>query len=205
MSHTTDQATEHEPRGEQIRPLVPAAGDGEVVSRVTSEPEHNFLASRGFKVLATVLFSVLVLVLCGSVLLSTYASLSSPQPPTEVLWTSLLTIFGILITGIFVFMTLRIDSGAIKEAQAVAQAEARRQAEFVAKFVAPQEAREVAEREGVRVAREESSKIAKEVSRQTAEVEAEKVARDVASKVAREVADSEFDRITKAISKARSH
>lgn len=224
----TNEVAEQEPQSEQIRPLVPSTGDGEVVARGTSEHKPDFLASRGFRVLATVVFSVLLLVLCGSVLLLTLAGLSSPRAATEVLSTSLLTIFGVLITGIFVFMTLRIDSGAIKEAQAVAQAEARRQAEFVAEFVAPQEARQVAERvalsEGARVAREESSKIAKDVSREAAKAEAGRVARkianDVADDVARdiardvardaardvatEVARNEFDRILRTISESRS-
>lgn len=228
MSDTNDQVAVQEPGDEQIRPLVSKATDGEVIPRETSAHKQDFLASRGFKMFVTVLVSVLLLVLCGSILLFTLASLTTNRPPTEVLATLLLTIFGVLITGIFVFMTLRIDSGAIREAQAVAQAEARRQAEFVAEFVAPKEARQVAERvaltEGARAAREESSKVAREVSREAAKAEAGRVARKTASDVAddvardvarsvareaasdaaREVARSEFDRIFRIISEYRS-
>ena len=124
---------------------------------------QDYFASRGFQILVTVLFTILVLVLCVAVGLSVLAHEDAVTP--------VVTLFGVLITGVFVFMTLRIESGARKEAQAVAQTEARFQADLAARKAASTEARRVAEVE--------------------ARTEAEKVARDIA----REIAEREFERM----------
>ena len=127
--------------------------------------KQDYIGSRGFQILVTVLFAILVLVLCTVLVLLVIPGEAGAATPVIV------TLFGVLITGIFVFMTLRIESGARKEAQAVAQTEARYQADLAATAAASTEARRVAEIEAVREA----------------------------ARVAREVAQEEFDRILRAV------
>ena len=126
-------------------------------------PRQDYFASRGFQILVTVLFTILVLVLCLSVFMAVAHKGDAVTP--------VVTLFGVLITGIFVFMTLRIESGARKEAQAVAQTEARFQADAAARRAASSEAKRVAE------------------------IEARNTAEEIASTVARDVAESEFERM----------
>ena len=126
-------------------------------------PRQDYFASRGFQILVTVLFTILVLVLCATVFLSVVHKGDGVTP--------VVTLFGVLITGVFVFMTLRIESGARKEAQAVAQTEARFHADLAARKAAASEARSVAE------------------------IEAKNKAEGVAVTVAREVAEREFERM----------
>ena len=128
--------------------------------------KQDYIGSRGFQILVTVLFAILVLVLCAVLIL-----LVIPAGEVGAATPVIVTLFGVLITGVFVFMTLRIESGARKEAQAVAQTEARYQADLAATAAASTEARRVAEIEAVREA----------------------------ARVAREVAQEEFDRILRAV------
>lgn len=129
--------------------------------------KQDYLGSRGFQILATVLFTILVLVLCFSLALLVLDRAAGAATPVIV------TLFGVLITGVFVFMTLRIENGARKEARAVAQAEARYQADLAATAAASTEARRVAEIEAVREA----------------------------GRIAREVAQEEFDRIIRTVAR----
>lgn len=133
----------------------------------TVPQKQDYLGSRGFQILATVLFTILILVLCLS--LAWLALGKAAAAATTVI----VALFGVLITGVFVFMTLRIESGARKEAQAIAQTEARYQADLAATAVASKEARRVAETEAVREA----------------------------ARVAREVAQEEFDRILRTVAR----
>lgn len=191
----------------------------------TSQHQRDFFASRGFQIFATFLFGILILVLCATLILSVSLGGSSKLAGTFIM--TLVTLFGVLITGIFVFMTLRIESGAKKEAQAVAQVEASYQADLAARVAASSEARKVAEsvamREAAKTAKEEAERVAREMSREIARVEAKKeagpvarksarsvaqdaaqsVAREAAREVAREVAQEEFERILTTISSSR--
>lgn len=100
---------------------------------------------------------------------------------------SVVTLFGVLITGLFVFMTFRIDRGARYEAQAVAQeaiTEARREAREAAERIAVEEARKIAVEEARKIAVEEARKIAEEKARAIAREEAEKIAKEEARKTA---------------------
>ncbi len=158
MSDTVDQeqAAKPEPVASVASEILPSAReDNPAHHREKTEVQQDFFASRGFKKFAAVLFTLLVLVLCSSALTGLAKS------STESFATSILTLFGVLITGIFVFMALRIDSGARKEAQTIAHAEARDQAEFAARLIAPEEARRVAVDVAKSVARDESRKVAK--------------------------------------------
>lgn len=137
----------------------------------TARKKQDYLGSRGFQILATVLFTILVLVLCFALVWLVTKAPAPAGAATPVI----VTLFGVLITGVFVFMTLRIENGARKEAQAVAQTEASYHADLAARAAASTEARRVAEIEAVREA----------------------------ARVAREVAQEEFDRIIRIVASGR--
>lgn len=135
----------------------------EHANRQMQRSSHDYFSSRGFQIFVTILFTILILVLCACVCLAVLVGGDAVTP--------VVTLFGVLITGIFVFMTLRVESGARKEAQAVAQTEARYHADRAARSAASSEARRVAE------------------------IEARNKADEVAGHVAREVAEREFERM----------
>ena len=86
-----------------------------------------------------------------------------PQGRVPIYWLSpVIALFGVLITGLFVFMTARIDRGARSEARVVAQEVAQK-----AITDARLEARTIAER----IAREEAERTAREEARTIAEEE----------------------------------
>ena len=119
--------------------------------------------------------SIMTFVLC-IVLIGT---LSVGGDPT-VSVTGVIALFGVLITGLFVFMTFRIDRGARYEAQAVAQkaiTQALREARTTAKRTAKKKARTVA--------------------RKKAKTVTETIAETIAKKEARTAAKQEFDRLWK--------
>ena len=99
-----------------------------------------------------------------------------------------ITLFGVLITGLFVFMTFRIDRGARYEAQAAAQ-EAIRQAREEAKTTAKLEAQAAAQ-EAIHQAREEAKTTAK-LEAQAAAQEAIRQAREEAKTTAKLIAEEE--------------
>lgn len=72
------------------------------------------------------------------------------RDPTYFL-SSVTTLFGVLITGLFVFMTFRIDSGARSEARKVAE-KAVTEAQQTAERTAREEARTIAEEEARAIA-----------------------------------------------------
>ena len=80
-------------------------------------------------------------------------------------FTVFIGLFGVLITGIFVFMAFRIDRGAKSEAQQVAEEVAKETAEETAKRATEAVAAEIAKKakkKATEVAKREATKIAKE-------------------------------------------
>lgn len=104
-------------------------------------------------------------------------------------FTVFIGLFGVLITGLFVFMAFRIDRGARWEAQQVAEREVKRAAKAArgtarkragkvaatrARKVAAAKAREVAVKEAREVAAEEAREVAVEEARKTASAESQR-------------------------------
>lgn len=124
-------------------------------SDTPAEESQDIFLERWFHILATVLMSVLILscsavpvLLCFvslGVLLSGGADQVSQGFSQMALLGSFVAMFGILITGIFVFMAIRIDRGAKEEARHVANASVKR-VENEAK-IGVEEARNAAEKE----------------------------------------------------------
>ena len=115
-------------------------------------------------------------------------------------FTVLIGLFGVLITGLFVFMAFRIDRGARWEAQRVAQQVAEREVERAAKAarstarktagkVAVKRAEEVAAEKAEQVAAEKAEEVAVEKAGKVAAEKAEEVAAEKAGKVAAEKAE----------------
>ena len=73
-----------------------------------------------------------------------------------------ITLFGVLITGLFVFMTFRIDRGARYEAEAAAQEaidQAQQRAKTIVEFIAREEAQKAAREEARDVAKKEFARL----------------------------------------------
>lgn len=111
---------------------------------------------------------VILILLIGGVLIQD-GTLSGQYQ--TILFTTIITLFGLLITGIFIFMTFRIDSGAKSEAREVAKdvakqatEEAKQEAVAEAKRSA-EEAKQQAIAEAKRIA-EEAKRIAEEAKQQ---------------------------------------
>ena len=108
-------------------------------------------------------------------------------------FTVFIGLFGVLITGLFVFMAFRIDRGARWEAQQVAEKVAKRAARIAAK-----EARSAARKRADKVAAERADKVATERADKVAAEKAEEVAAERADKVAAEKAEEVTKRAEKA-------
>ena len=168
--------------------------------------EQDYFASHGFQKLVTALVTIFVLVLCGFLvalmgwLIDHGSQAAHAVTAADAATPVIVALFGVLITGIFVFMTLRIESGAKKEAQAVAKAEAQIQADLAARMAASSEARQVAEAERsearrvVEAERLEARRLA-EVDKMETRNRAEEVAREIAREVAVKSVQDEFARI----------
>ena len=104
-----------------------------------------------------------------------------------------LVTFSILITGIFVFMTFRIDRGARLEAATVANETATSVASAKAKETADTVARDAAKKQATTSAEEQARKTANEVARAVAA----KVAKEIAKSEAQEHAKSKAEQVAK--------
>lgn len=105
-------------------------------------------------------------------------------------FTVFIGLFGVLITGLFVFMAFRIDRGARWEAQQVAEREVERAAKAArgtarkrAGKVAAAKAREVAVEEARKVAADEARKVAADKARKTALAETQRKFEEMWEKV----------------------
>ena len=127
--------------------------------------------------------SIMTFVLCIVLIETSSASGSSSDP--AVLVTGVIALFGVLITGLFVFMTFRIDRGARYEAQAVAQ-KAITQAREEARKAAKEEARKTAEEEARKVARDEVKNIAEKEAGKVAKEEVKNIAKEEVKNIAEE-------------------
>ena len=140
--------------------------------------EDDFFKSHWFKILATVLISLTTLVLCVVLILAALdivnpdlfgasskgeisnghaeSAMSYRESAISMLMAVLIALFGVMITGIFVFMTFRIDRGARNEALAIAQKNLKKMRSNVQKAVkeAKNEAAEAAKEEAQIIARE---------------------------------------------------
>ena len=207
-----------------------------------AENNKDVFKSNGFKVAVTILISLVTLVLCTVLILVALDTINadlfenysagqsqsgeSPDGHTgnvmaygdssiPTLITVLIALFGVLITGIFVFMSIRVENGARREAQAIAT-DAAIKAEETAK-----EAAKKAKKKAEKVAKKRSNKVAKKVMKeledrvqtaQEAATEARKEAGDAAKAAvgdvreearaeAQQAAIQEFQRLLSAFKK----
>ena len=128
--------------------------------------------------------------------------------------TIVLTIFAVLITGVFIFTTFRIDRGARFEASAVATkvaadiatSHAKETAERVAEEAAIDAATKQASKTAGRIARQYATKTAKDVAAATAaehaKVQAELTAKEVSEKMLEDMETRIAQGITSGVAKA---
>ena len=134
---------------------------------------QDVFESEGFKQLITAVICIVTAVLSGVLIVLTIPAVKGTPLPETALFAPLIALFGVLMTGIFVFMTFRIDRGARHEAKS--------QAEFTAGEVA----RNVAETEAQKILKEakmESERIARDVTKE-AKMESERIAQEESKKV----------------------
>ena len=91
-----------------------------------SEERDDIFSAHWFHILATALMCLLTVACCAVPILLSLEALgvisSGDGGPSQMeLLTSVVTMFGILMAGIFVFMTIRIDRGAKEEARRAAK------------------------------------------------------------------------------------
>ena len=120
-------------------------------NRHTQEPNRDVYESRGFKKLIATFLTLITLASCGALIALVVAGFIRGLGSGEwdgSLTAVLITVVGVLITGIFVFMAFRIDRGARAEARQVAEevsavtaADARERAIYAAKRRAEETAR----------------------------------------------------------------
>lgn len=161
---------------------------------------------------AAIGFAVAVLVLRGPTLLLRalgVQKMGDGTPGNYILF--IIPLFGLLVTGIFVFMTFRIDRGARQEAreaaieyvETTARDAARNEARNAARGPARDAARETARAIAETVARETASStatsVAEDVVNSAVRDTAERIALDVAESVAAEVAGSAADRTSEEV------
>ena len=114
------------------------------------------------------------------------------SPWSMAFFTVLMGLFGVLITGLFVFMAFRIDHGAKLEAQRIAMEAAQKAAEE-ARSAARKRAEEVAAERAQEVAAEKAAEVAAEIAERAAE-RAKKVAAKKAEQAAEEAKKAAVDR-----------
>ncbi len=109
------------------------------------------------------------------------ASDAAPRPDSQTaILAASIALFGILITGVFVFMAFRVDTGARLRAEQTATE--------VATQVAMSQAQEIATRIAEQVAATEAARVAAETAADVADTKAARVAADTATATATEVA-----------------
>lgn len=157
----------------------------------------DLFESPGFKKLVATLLVLITLVLSGAMIVLLFKASNGGDGGewNTAFFTVLIGLFGVLITGLFVFMAFRIDRGARWEARRVAEEVSEKLTRGIqerAVLAADKEAREVAREVARSVGREVASEVAQDIARERAgEVAAEKaeeVAAEKADATAREVA-----------------
>lgn len=114
--------------------------------------------TKGFQWVVAIMLILVTLVLSGSIVLVVVAALMDGSGQwNTAFFTVLIGLFGMLISGLFVFMAFRIDRGARWEAQQVAievGKETKSTARERAELVAAKEARKVAAKEARKTTKE---------------------------------------------------
>ena len=135
----------------------------------------------GFQKLVAALLVLITVTICSAMFVLVVEAVDDGTAGAwhTAFFTVLIGLFGVLITGLFVFMAFRIDRGAKWEAQQVA--------EKAAKGVV-KKARSTARKRAGKVAAEKAGMIAAEIAAEVAAEKAAKVAVEKAAEVAAEAA-----------------
>lgn len=146
----------------------------------------------GFQKLVAALLVLITVTICSAmfVLVAKAVDDGTAGAWHTAFFTVLIGLFGVLITGLFVFMAFRIDRGAKWEAQQVAKKAAKGVVKK-ARSTARKRAGKVAAEKAAKVAAEEAAEVA---AKEAAEVAAEKAA-EVAAEAALEATAEKFEQL----------
>lgn len=161
--------------------------DASGVSRGKSlhEDKVPLFDTRGFQWVVAIMLILVTVILSGSILLVVVAALVDGGSHWDTaFFTVLIGLFGLLISGLFVFMAFRIDRGARWEAQRVAGE--------VAQDVAGKAAREARS-----TARKRAGRVAAKKAEEVATEKAEEVAAEKAEKTASAVTKQMFEKLAR--------
>ena len=201
----------------------PKSGPKEATGASSGKSSHNahkdkepLFDTPGFQKVVAVMLGLITAALSIAMIVLVFEAVNGGDGGRwdTAFFTVFIGLFGVLITGLFVFMAFRIDRGARWEAQQVAQQVAEREVERAAKAarstarkragkVAAERAEEVAAEEAGKVAAERAEEVAAEkageVAAEKAEEVAAKKAEEVAAKKAEEVAAKKAEEVAKEV------